>query len=359
MILYRYIAKEFLKPFIVTSIAFGTLVLVSEFFRELNYYMEVKAGLIPVLSYLLCNLPWWTIQVLPVSVLLAVLFCVGQLVKNNELTALKAAGINLWRVVVLFLLMGALIGVCEFYLREGFIPFSVGIAEKIKTEKIRNEKPSSVSDRTNLLVSFDNGKARMTVGKVSLINKTMSKLVIDVFDNNMELNKQFVAGGASWNGNGWVLENGIERVFSGNTWSEKYFLTLPFALPFSPSDFDVLRVRPEQLSISEYNTYLKRLELIGSDNTKEKIQYHQRFAAVFSHIIVILIGLPFALSFGKTHGKIISFTIALIFAFVYWAAQAAGQSLGENAVISPMLAAWIGNIVFGIFGLVLVARVKK
>ena len=321
--------------------------------------MEVKAGLIPVVGYLLCNLPWWIIQVLPVSVLLAVLFCVGQLTKSNELTALKAAGINLWRIIVLFLLMGALIGVCEFYLREGFIPFSVGMAEKIKTEKIRNEKPSSVNERTNLLVSFDDSKARMTVGKVSLIDKTMSKLVVDMFDNDMVLVKQFVASGASWNGNDWVLENGIERVFSGNNWSEKYFSKLPFSLPFSPSDFDVLRVRPEQLSVSEYNTYLKRLELIGSDNTKEKIQYHQRFSAVFSHIIVILIGLPFALSFGKTHGKIISFTVALIFAFVYWAAQAAGQSLGENGIVSPILAAWIGNILFGMFGLILVAKVKK
>jgi len=97
--------------------------------------MEVKAGLIPVLSYLLCNLPWWTIQVLPVSVLLAVLFCVGQLVKNNELTALKAAGINLWRVVVLFLLMGALIGVCEFYLREGLFHLVLVWRKKLRQKK--------------------------------------------------------------------------------------------------------------------------------------------------------------------------------------------------------------------------------
>ena len=73
-IIYRYIIREFFKPLFFSSAVFGGLVMISEFFRELSFYMENKTPFLVVFEYLLLNLPWWIIQVLPVSVLLAVLF---------------------------------------------------------------------------------------------------------------------------------------------------------------------------------------------------------------------------------------------------------------------------------------------
>jgi lipopolysaccharide export LptBFGC system permease protein LptF len=73
----------------------------------------------------------------------------------------------------------------------------------------------------------------------------------------------------------------------------------------------------------------------------------------------MLIGIPFALGLGSRHGKIISFTFALIFSFLYWGLQAMGQSFGENRVISPFAAAWLGNFVFGTAGIYLAGKIKK
>ena len=84
-----------------------------------------------------------------------------------------------------------------------------------------------------------------------------------------------------------------------------------------------------------------------------------RWASAFSYLIVMLIGIPFALGLGSRSGKIISFTFAIVFAFIYWGVEAIGQSLGENRIVSPFIAAWLGNIVFGTAGLVFVFRIRK
>ena len=39
-IVYRYLISEFIKPLVFSTVSFGGLVMISEFFRELNYFME-------------------------------------------------------------------------------------------------------------------------------------------------------------------------------------------------------------------------------------------------------------------------------------------------------------------------------
>ena len=134
--LYLYISKKFLKIFLFTAFAFGFIVLISELFRQLNFYMDNKTPFLIIAQHLLSNVPWWIIQVLPVSTLLSLLFSLGDLAKKNEITAMKAAGINMWRVIVLFLFLGFLIGAADFGARELIIPKATLYNEVIRKEKI-------------------------------------------------------------------------------------------------------------------------------------------------------------------------------------------------------------------------------
>jgi lipopolysaccharide export system permease protein len=173
------------------------------------------------------------------------------------------------------------------------------------------------------------------------------------------LKEQIVAEKAEWHESGWVLQNGTDRHFTGGSWSETSFAERTVRLPFRPRDFIVIDVRPEQMSTPEYLSYLRQLRMLSVPSEKEQIQFQQRWAAAFSHLIVMMIGIPFALGLGSKHGKMISFTFALIFAFMYWGVQAVGLSLGENKVLPPVMAAWLGNVVFGIAGVYALRKVQK
>jgi lipopolysaccharide export system permease protein len=357
-ILTRYIVVEFLKPLIFSIAAFSGLVMISEFFRELSFYLENKTPFLVVFSYLFLNLPWWCMQVLPVSVLLAVLFSLGGLARKGEVTAMKAAGINPWRIVSIFIICGIVIGAADLTLREKIIPSTVKRAETIYQNKIKKQKSGVQTEFYNLVVSLPPA-GHVTIGYLNATQNIMQKIVIDYYTSSFHLKNQIVAESASWKNDTWTFYNGVERTFSPGTWTDVHFSTRTFGLPFRPKDFIFKKLRPEQMTSPEYRAYIAQLSTLGFPTDKDRIKFQQRFASAFSHLIVMLIGIPFALGLGSKHGKMISFTFALIFAFVYWGMQAIGQSMGENRLVSPLLAAWLGNILFAIIGLTFIGKMDK
>ena len=357
-IITRYVLREFLKTLLFSVVAFGGLVLISEFFRELDFYLEKKAGFGDVFIYLAYNFPWWTVQVLPISVLLAVLFSIGNMARHNEITAMKAAGINVWRILSVLFICGIFIGAGEIFLRERVIPDFVKKAEIIRSEKIKKEIEPAQFEFRNIMLSLpDNG--RLTLSYLNIRSNVMSNLIIDYHDENLNLKRQLVAQSGAWLNGGWVLRNGVERKFSGNGWIDSYFNEKSFAIPLRPEDFILPSVRPEQMTSGEYIALIRQMEKMGFSTKREEIQFYSRWASAFSHIIVMLIGIPFALGLGSKYGKIISFSFAVLFAFIYWGFQAIGQSFGQNGLITPLLAAWLGNIVFGVIGLGFLSNVKR
>lgn len=358
MLLYRYVARELIKPLLFSTVSFGGLVMISEFFREMNYYLEHKVSFLYVAAFLACNLPWWCIQVLPVSVLLAVLFSLGDLARHNEITAIKASGVNLWRIILLCMLAGAAIGIVDLALREFVIPPAVRAAETIRDTHIRRETKKNRTQYHNHIVTLP-GNARMTMGQLDLTTQAMTSIVIDFFDDNDVLRRQIVAAEAQWTGGQWVFRRGVERLFTPGASVDTTFDEKTNIIAIAPDAFVIKRVRPELLNTRAFRQYITTFRMIGMPATDEQFQLHQRYAAVFSHMIVMCIGIPFALGLGGRHGKLISFTAALIFAFMYWGVQAVGKSLGENGVLTPVMAAWLANIIFSGAGLWMIRGVQK
>lgn len=358
-IIYSYLLREFIKPLFFSAGAFGLLVMISEFFRNLNFYLEEKSSFIEVFKYLFLNLPWWIIQVLPVAVLLAVLFSIGQIARHGEITAIKAAGVNLWRIIALFLVCGLFIGLFDLALRELVIPQTSRMADKILLEKIHREKPKSRTEFTDLVVTLPSN-GRMTIGYLNTETNTMKDVVIDFYDNRFKLFRQIACETARFSGNAWHLINGEERNFDSNDIiQESHFDEKIMRLDIKPADLVLDDIRPEQKTTSYYKNYIRQLEAMGIPAEKERIQFDMRYSSIFSHLIVMLIGIPFAISISGRMGKIVSFIFALIFAFVYWGVLAVGQSLGENKVLTPFMAAWLGNILFGILGFYFLGKVRK
>jgi lipopolysaccharide export system permease protein len=357
-IITRYVLREFLKTLFFSVAAFGGLVMISEFFRELDLYLEKKAAFSVVFKYFFYNMPWWIIQVLPISVLLAVLFSLGNMSRHNEITAMKAAGVNALRVLSVLFICGVFIAGSEIYLREKVIPGFVKRAEAVRQNEIKKEPQPIQVEFRNIMVSLpENG--RLTVNYLNVQSNIMTNLVIDYHDEDLNLKRQLVAQSGSWLGNGWLLNNVVERDFSGNNWTENRFTEKQYVLPLSPGDFILPSVRPEQMTSREYLDFLAQMDKMGISSARERIQFDSRWASAFSHLIVMLIGIPFALGLGSRFGNILSFTFAVLFAFVYWGFEAIGQSFGQHGYISPMLAAWMGNIIFGIVGVGFLSKVKR
>ncbi|MDD5021121.1 MAG: LptF/LptG family permease [Endomicrobiaceae bacterium] len=360
MKIYLYISKQFLKPLFFTTFAFGFIVLISELFREMNFYMEKKTPFLIILEYLFLNFPWWSIDVFALSVLLALLFSLGDLAKRNEITILKASGINVWNIIFLFLFLGFSLGIIDFAAREFIIPKTVTEASYVRNVKIeKNQDDENLTgEYKNIIVALKDN-TRMSIGYLNVQEGYMRNIIIDEYYNNFYLKKNIVVGEALYNNHGWLLKNGVERKFdNSNKWEEKYFQNKIYPISVKPNDFVVKDIRYEQMNLKDFKEYIQKNQMLGKNTLKDQIKYNMRFAGVFCHIIVMMIGIPFALGLGKRFGKIISFTVALMLSFIYWTLQGFALTLGENQVLSITLAAWLPNIIFCVIGIYLLSRIK-
>ncbi|MDR1951983.1 MAG: LptF/LptG family permease [Elusimicrobiota bacterium] len=357
-IIYLYISKKFLKIFIVTALAFGVVVLISELFRQIAFYIEYDASFGLIIAHLLTKLPWWTIQVLPIATLLALLFSLGDLAKKNEITAIKAAGINLWKIITMFLIIGFFIGAADLAAREFIVPKTVYLNEIIQREKIEKKPMTVITEFEDLVVSLDNN-IRLTAQYLNTEERIMEDIVIEYYDDNFHIKKLVIAEKAQWKDNFWILENGIERDFIDNAWTEEVFSEYNSAISLSPDDLAIKDVHFETMTTKEFKKYINQLRLFGYDAIKARIVLNIRYATIFCHLIVMMIGIPFAFGMNNQFGKIISFTLALAMTFVYWGVQAITQSMGQNYIITPFLAAWMPNFIFLILGAYMLSTIRK
>ena len=168
---------------------------------------------------------------------------------------------------------------------------------RLAKEKIQKEPRSIQTEYHDLVVALP-PDGRMTVGRLDASNNAVSGLVLDYFSDGYRLSRQLVARDGTWDGGYWILRSGVERSYQGNKWNEKRFDSLKIQLAFKPEDFVITNIRPEQMTAGEYLIYIHRMETLGMPAEKELIRFHSRWAAVFSHIVVMLIGIPFAVGLG-------------------------------------------------------------
>jgi len=357
-IIYFYISKQFLRIFFFTAFAFGFIVLISELFRQLGFYMEYKTPFLVMVQHLFSNIPWWIIQVLPVATLLALLFSLGDLSKRNEITAIKAAGVNMWNIIALFMIIGLLIGAGDFAAREFVVPYTTKFNERIKKEKIQKEEVYVKTEFNNLIVTLQNN-TRLTVGYLDAKKQYMRDVIIERYSEDFHLERLILAPEGTWEDGTWILENGVIREFKNDFWDEVTFKKYDSGIHLKPGDIAFRKMNYEMMTSGEFRKYINRLRIFGQTALQERIALQIRYASVFCHLVVMMIGIPFALGFGNRFGKILSFTLALAASFVYWGMQAVTQSMGENLILSPFMAAWLPNFIFFVIGSYLLTNVKK
>jgi lipopolysaccharide export system permease protein len=356
--LYLYVSRKFLTIFFFTAFAFGFIVLISELFRELGFYMANKTPFLIIVQHLISNVPWWIIQVLPVATLLSLLFSLGDLAKKNEITAMKAAGINMWRIIAMFMALGVLIGGADFAARELLVPKTAVFNEKVRKEKIQKEEIRVQTKFKNLIVSLP-GNTRLTVGDMDTKEKLMKDIIIERYSEDFYIESLILASEGTWANKTWTLKNGVVREFTSDFWNEAYFKEYDSDIRLKPNDFTFKKMRYETMNTYDFQKYINQMRMFGKTALKERIALNIRYASVFCHLVVMMIGIPFALGIGPRFGKILSFTLALVASFIYWGVEALTQSLGEFSILTPFSAAWLTNFIFFVIGTVLLARVKK
>jgi lipopolysaccharide export system permease protein len=88
------------------------------------------------------------------------------------------------------------------------------------------------------------------------------------------------------------------------------------------------------------------------------VELWSKISLPFACLIFVLIGAPLAVTPSRS-GKSIGMGLSIVIIFVYYIIMAMGRALGEGGKLTPLLGAWLPNIVIGSIGLFLIWLKRK
>jgi len=345
-ILDKYIIREFCKLFIIISVSFILLYLIGDFFEKIRMFLSNKASITQVFSYFFYSIPMIISLTLPSSVLLATLMTYGSFSKYNEITAMKANGISIYRISLPALSFAVVIAVFLFFFSELITPASAQKAEHILKSEV--QKRHSLGFFKQSEIWYRSEKAIYNIKLFDVNNDTLHGVTINYLNfDDFTLTTRIDARSATWENGQWIFHDLLVTRFDENNYPllERFKEKIIY-LPEKPNDFKTIQKEAEKIGFFELRKYIKKIQADGYNITRYKTDFHGKVAFPFVTIILVFIGVFFSIRSERTGGVMQSLGMGIFIGFSYWIVHAFCMSLGKSGMLPPFIGAWAANFLF-------------
>lgn len=347
-ILDKYIIKKFLGTYLFSIMLIISISVVFDINERLDKFLTNNAPLKAIVfQYYLNFIPYYTNLFSALFVFIAVIFFTSKLADNSEIIAMLSNGMSFKRLMKPYMISAAVIAVASFILSSFIIPPANNSRIKFQNKYIKNKE----------VVSANQIQMRIDEGVILYIEsyrnqtKQGSNLSLDKFEGK-ELKSRLTARSIEYDsGYHWVLKNYNIREFKGMREVITNGASLDTTLNVVPSDFLVSVNDFEQMTTPQLYKYIKRqrskgIASVGNVSiTQFEIEFHKRFASMFSAFILTIIGA--SLSARKIKGGMgLNIGIGLALSVTYIMFQTISSSFAISGTMPAWLAVWIPNIVF-------------
>ncbi len=341
----RYILREFIKFLVLFTAGVILIFIIVHFFERLDKFIEKKPSPLSVAKYYFYQIPYLFVLLLPVAHILASFFSLGEMSRRNELLAMKAAGVDVLRIILPVILIGLFNSFVSFGVNEFIAPATNRRAREVKAVEI--EKRRTTVTRTYARnLSFWGAGRKLFYFKSLDARKNLAKgIVVIQFKGDSIVYRMDARKGVYLDGK-WKFFNVKERVFEGDSIVIHYYDEKEMP-EIEESPFDFLKGRKDLLELGVVDLYklICTLENAGLDHTEESVEFNIRFSFPFANLIMVLFSIPLAASMRGV-GKVYGFGQAVFFSFIYWGIMETFRVLGEVGKLPPILAAWAPNLLF-------------
>jgi len=353
----RYLISQFLKPLAATGTIFTILVFVGRYFDRMGIFNNFHAHVRDIIVYLVLSLPYWLNTIFPVVTLLALMFSLGPLQQRGEITAMRSAGISSVRLYAPFLAMGVLISLISLVGGLIFIPSISSKANVIYRHNIKQQE--IFNNRRDHIIAAGRNHQRFTIGSLDTKTGTMKDIVIDQFDDQMHLVNTLSSQQGQYKDDQWTFSRGSFIQFDTNGhYQEEHFQEKVLNIHEKPEDLVYEDRKPDDMTHGEIRRRIRQLHELGIPAFREEVALHLQVALPFANVVVILLGIPFAL--GSLHkGNVQTIAYAFGATFLYWGIASIFQSYGEQGFLPGWVAAWAPNCIFGTLAVWMLQRTTK
>ncbi len=357
-ILDDYVLRGFTLYFVMIVAAFLMLLLVFTLFELLSDILRNQISPLTVGEYLLNVAPYFLYSTTPLSMLLAVLVTFGLLQRSNEITAIKATGISLYRLIVPVLIVSTLVAGVLFLSDQLYLPYT-----NKRQDALRNEikgKPAQTYLRPDRKWIFGQHSDIYYYQFFDPDRDVFGGVSVFQFDpHTFEITHRIDADRAHWSSpmGRWVYEQGWERSLNGSAHvSDRKFDVATYPELSEPPAYFKKEVRQSsEMSYDELRRYIHDLEQSGFDVVRLRVQLQKKIAYPLITFVMAVLAIPFALSAGK-RSALTGVATAIGIGVVYWTISGLFEAMGNLSQLPPAVAAWSPDLVFGFIGGYLILR---
>jgi LPS export ABC transporter permease LptG len=345
-ILDRYLLREYLVFMGIGLAVAAVLFIVIDLLQTLDRYIRIKPPLLYVLEHFVYRLPAAVHDGLPVVMLVATIFLFLTLARHHELTAMKAAGMSLYRVATPVLLLGAGVAVLSGLFQELVLPRLNEMGDEVDRVKIRGQLPRHLQSRERLWLRTADSRFY----RVELLNPASSDMygvtVLEVERGTFQLQSRLDARRAHWTPEGWELSDGAFREFG----PQGEVQTIPFVMTAidlreEMDDFTRIHKPIGAMSYFELRDYVDRLEATGYQVKKYTVELYSKLSFPWVNLIMVLVAIPFSLQ-SPRGGRLFGVALAIAIMAGYLVVHYVALAFARADLLPPLLAAWTANIIF-------------
>ncbi len=359
LILDNYILRTFLGYLGLVLASFVVLTLIFTFFELLGDIIKNHVPLSVVGAYLWNVTPWMLYLMTPLSVLIAVLVTFGVMNRTNELTAMKATGISIYRVIVPVLAIAAAVSVSLYLFDQYYLPEA-----NTRQEAIRNSikgKPAQTFLRPDRKWIFGaNNEIYYYQHFDGELNEFSGVSAFKFEPRTFAITQRIYANHAHWQKDlqGWIFETGWERQIAGDAVRDyRRFDASTFPdLNEPPTYFKKDVKQSSEMNYSELQAYIQDLQQSGFDVVRLRVQLQKKLAYPAIAVVMAILAVPFSLMAGR-RGALTGVAVALAIAIIYLVTSNFFEVLGNINYLPAALAAWAPDLLFGLAGGYLILKV--
>ncbi|MGB9499929.1 MAG: LPS export ABC transporter permease LptF [Dissulfuribacterales bacterium] len=360
-IIDRYIFKELIPPFTMNLVFFIFIFFMQQILEITNMIVNYQVSILAFFLMLIYSMPYFLVFIIPMSVMMSVLLTFLRLSADNEVVALKASGISIYRLlppVLTFSLMCALItGFLSIY----GMPWGENAYKQMALKIVQSNFNLGLKER-QFNDSFDG--VMFYVNKIDLENKSMKDIYIE--DQRKKGISSTVIAPEGYLFNGSDKYSFILRLYKGTVNQIDLDSRSAHSIKFDTYDLKLdiksavshIRKRKKdekEMQLTELIAFVKTIKTKTPQYYSVLMEIHKKISIPFACFALAILAVPLGVQSLSTR-KSSGLGIGLIAFLVYYLLLSAGLVFGEAGLYPPVIGMWMPNIIMGGLGLFLLIK---
>lgn len=352
----KYVLQEVSVPLVAGTAVFAMLFVANDMIAIYKNFNVESIPFAAILQLLAFRFPFWLSLTLPIGTSLGAALAVSRLARESEITAMRASGVSVFRVFLPLLLAGAMMAGFNFYVIDRLVPPSTKAYRKLVNEVGLLAAIPEFRSNVNLSI----GRYAASFGTVRRGANGLVSLQ-DILLVERPRPGEFVVTRSvegSYLAGNWVLQAPFVVRLKGDTVvtassQEDLRINEPIRITdlFAPP-------APEEETTASLASAISQNRAAKRSTTSLEVELHRRYSVPFACLIFAFTGAVVAFRLSRS-GPFMGVLVSLIIVWLHFNLFViTGDIFGKNTWVSPVLAAWIPNVLFAAVGLLFLRRLE-